>query len=176
MGFHDQNGGYHDYRKPILFSLFDFREATTGDVGNIVANGGILASDTTPTLSGSGSTVAQVISWATGNTDQLLLDRSLPDDFDGREDALLELLVSSGTTDLASFTVLNNWDAAAADITDTATDTGASATAHWISARIAASDIPDSPKKLSLGLTPAAHATNAINLHAARLTYVARIV
>ncbi len=170
----DAQGNYHAFRSPILFSLFDFREATAGDEGNIVANGGVLASDTTPALSGTAATVSQQISWVAGNVDQVVLSKALPEDFDGRDDALLELWVNSGSTDLASFTVLSNWDGAAADVTDPATDPAASATTHKITARIAASDIPDAPSFLSLGLTPAAHATNPIVLVAARLTYFPR--
>jgi hypothetical protein len=171
----DSQGNYRAFLPAILLSLVNFREATTGDVGNIVANGGLLASDTTPVLSGTGATVSQEVSWATGNTDQILIDVALPEDFDGRDDALLELWVSSGTTDLASFTVVSSWDGAA-NVTDTATDPAASATVHKITARIDKSDIPDKPSFVTVALTPAAHATNAIVLKAARIRYFNRIL
>lgn len=172
----DAQGNYHAFRSAVLFSLLDFRETATGDEGNIAANGGILASDSTPVLSGTGTTVSQEISWAAGNSDQILLQKALTPDFDGRDDALLELWVNSGTTDLASFTALLNFDAAAADVSVTVTDTGASATTHKVTARVPASSIPDSPSFVSLALTPATHATNAIKLVAARLMYFPRTI
>lgn len=166
---------YYSFRGTIPLSLVDFREAVTGDVPNAAGIGGVLASDSAPALSGTGSTVSQQISWVTGNTDQVLVDVSLPEDFDGRDDVTLELWVSSGTTDAATFTVLSSWDGGA-NVTDSASDAGTlSATVHKITATIAAADIPDGASFVSIGLTPAAHATNAIVLKAARLLYVPRL-
>lgn len=171
MGYHDSRGRFHAYRTTIPISLNSFREATAGDVGNIVANGGLLASDTTPVLSGTGATVSQQLSWATGNVDQILTQISLPEDFDGREDVLIDLWVNSGTTDAATFTVATSWDGGA-NVSDTADDASTkSATTHKITATISAADIADSASFVSLALTPAAHATNAIQLVAARLSY-----
>src|SRR4051812_37744030 len=134
MTFQDSTGNSHAYRDPLLLSLNDFREATTGDVGNVVANGGLLASDTTPTLTGASTGISQRITWAAANVDQILTQKSLPENFDGRDDVLVELWVSSGgTTDLSSFSVLTSWDGGAT-VTDTATDTAASATVHKITA------------------------------------------
>ncbi len=171
MGYHDNQGVYHAFRGVVELPLTSFLEATSGDVGNLTAHGGKLASDSTPALSGSGSTVAQQLSWAAGNTDQIVYSCALPDDFDGRDDVIVELLVSSGTTDPATFTVASNWDGAASDVSDTVTDDAKSATAHRITARISAGDIPDSPAFVSVALTPAAHATDAIVLLGARLLY-----
>jgi hypothetical protein len=174
MGFHDSLGGYHAFRKAIAISLNDFREATTGDVGAIAANGGILASDTTPTLTGVSTGITQRLTWAASNVDQILCQFSVPEDFDGREDVLVELWVSSGgTTDLSSFGVATAWDGGAS-VSDTATDTAASVTVHKITARIAAADIPDSPSFFSMTLIPAAHTTDTMLLDAVRMTYVAR--
>ncbi len=170
----DSQGNYHAFRKAILLSLVNFREATAGDPGAIAAVGGLLASDSTPALSGTGATVSQQVSWATGNTDQILIDTSLPEDFDARDDVVLELFVSSGTTNPATFTVLTSWDGGAS-VTDTATDSAQSATVHKITATIAAGDIsPKLPSFVSIALTPAAHAADAIVLKAARLLYFPR--
>lgn len=167
---------YYPFRKSPPISLASFREATAGDVGNIAANGGLLASDSTPVLSGTGSTVSQQILWAASNVDQILVDVSLGEDFDGRDDVLVDLLVASGgTTNLASFTVATNWDGAAADVSDAATDPAASTTYHWITATIAAADIPDTAGTVTIALTPAAHGTDTIALKAVRLRYVPRL-
>jgi hypothetical protein len=172
----DAQGNYYAFRRTIPLSLVNFREATAGDVGNIVANGGLLASDTTPVLSGTASTVSQQILWAASNVDQILVDISLPEDFDGRDDVLVDLLVASGgTTNPATFTVATNWDGAAADISDTATDPAASTTYHWITATIDRADVPDSPGTVTLALTPAAHGTDTVAIRAVRIRHVPRV-
>lgn len=176
MGYHDSNGAYHAFRQTLPLSLYDFRIATAGDVGNIVANGGLLASDTAPTLSGVASTFAQRITWVASSSIAIAAQITLPEDFDGKEDVLVDLWVASGgTTNLASFTVTTNWNSAAADITDTATDPAASTTIHQITARIAAADIPDGARYVSIALTPAAHTTDTMLLDNVAVSFVPRI-
>jgi hypothetical protein len=170
----DSKGNYHAYLQTIPLSLVNFREATAGDVGAVAAVGGLLASDTTPALSGTGATVSQQASWAASNVDQILIDVALPEDFDGSENAFVELFVSSGTTNPASFSVATSWDGGA-NVTDTATGQ-ASATTHKITAVIDKADIPDKPSYVSIALTPAAHGTDAIVLKSARLRYFKRNV
>jgi len=172
MGFHDTKGGYHAFRSELQISLFDFREVAEagGAVSNIAGNGGILASDTTPVL-GVHASESQQISWATGNVDPIAVQKSLRNDFDGTQDVLVELWVNSGTTNLASMTVETSWDGGTI-VTDTATDPAASATIHKITATIAAADIPDGASFLSMSLRPGTHATDAIQLFAARISYV----
>jgi hypothetical protein len=171
----DSKGNYHAYLQTISLPLVNFRLATTGDVGAVAAAGGLLASDSAPALSGTGSTVSQQVSWATGNVAQILIDAALPEDFDGSENAFIELFVSSGTTNPATFSVLSSWDGAA-NVTDPATDPAASAAVHKITATIDKSDIPDKPSFVSIALVPAAHAADAIVLKAARLRYFKRNV
>ncbi len=175
-GFHDSQGGYHVARRAMPLSLNDFRIATAGDVGNIVANGGLFGSDTAPTLSGTGSTFSQRLTWVASSSIAIAAQIGLPEDFDGREDVLVELWVASGgTTNLASFTVTTNWNSAAADITDTATDPAASTTIHKITATIAAADIPDGARYVSIALTPAAHTTDTMLLDNVAASFVPRI-
>lgn len=173
MGIHGVNTGiYHAFRKGILFSLNDFREVdANSDVGAIAANGGLLASDTTPILEGVTSTETQQINWAASNSDIIASQKTLDFDFDGREDILVELDVASGTTDPASFTCETGWDGGAL-VSDTITDGAKSATVHTITGVISAADIPDNARRLTLVLTPAAHTTNAIVLQAVRLGYL----
>lgn len=174
MGYHTSQRAYRAFHASLPLPLTTAREATTGDVGAIAANGGLLASDTTPALSGTGTTVSQQALWAASNVDQILWDVPLPEDFDGRDDVLVELWVASGgTTNLASFTVTSSWDGGA-DVTDTATDPAASTSVHKVTATIAAADIPDAANFVSIGLTPAAHGTDTIALKAARLLYTQR--
>src|SRR6478736_5684716 len=175
MSYTDNSGFYHAFHAVRGIPLTALREAVTGDVLNIAGNGGVLASDTTPVLSGTGSTASQQLSWAASNSDQVLVDLNLPESFDGRDDVIIEMWVASGTTDPASFTCLSNWDGAAADVSTTVTDGAKSATVHKISARIPASSVPDNASYVSIALTPAAHTTDAIVLKAVRLLFTERV-
>ena len=151
-------------------SLYDFREVDAGgDVGNAAANGGLLASDTTPILRGNAAET-QEISWATANTDLIALQASIPR-LRGTSDVLVDLWVNSGATDAATFTVESGWDGGAL-VLDTADDTATkSAVTHRITATLAAADVPDTADFVTLILTPAAHATDTIQLLAIKVRY-----
>jgi hypothetical protein len=155
----------------IPISLFDWREVDANtDVGNIVANGGILASDTTPILRGNVAETLE-ISWAAANVDPIAVHLPLPLDFDGSADVTVQLWVNSGATNAATMTVETGWDGGAL-VSDSASDVGTnSATTHMITATIAAADIPDAASFATLILTPPTHATDAIQLLSARLIY-----
>lgn len=176
----DAQGNYHAFRKAILLSLHDWREAaSTGAVGAIAANGGILASDTTPIMGAETTTEAHSIQWAAANADIIQASLALPEDFDARDDVLLDLFVLTDNTggggiEAASFSVLTSWDNGA-QVTDTATDDVPATTVHKITARIAAADIsPKLPSFVNIQLVPGTHANDPIRLLAARLTYFPR--
>lgn len=162
----------------ILLSLNDFREVSSGgDVGAITANGGILASDTTPILRGD-ALESQEISWAAGNSDIIGLQLTLPSDFDGNQPATVDLFVYTDNTggggiEAASFTVETGWDGVAL-VSDAATDSVPAVTYHKITATIAAADIPSAPNVLTLMLTPGTHANDPIQLVGARINYARR--
>ncbi len=163
------------YQSSIPISLMSFRECDGSSVvGNIAANGGILASDTTPILRGRTTVNNQEISWATGNVDAICTEIAIPADFDGSQDVTLELIVNSGTTNAVDMVVATTWDGGT-EVADAAVDTSTkSATDHALSVTIAAADVPDAPKHLSLRLTPPTHGTNAIQLSGVRILYVAK--
>lgn len=131
------------------------------DVGNIAAIGGVGASDSDPIFRGDAAGSYEW-SWANGaHVGALGCDVSLPDDYDGSRDVTVELDVYSGSSDAATFTFAYGADGAAeasASVSDAATK---SATRHTITATLTA---PGAAKELSIRLTPAAHATNAIQL------------
>lgn len=164
----------------IPISLMSFREATSGaDVGDAAANGGILASDTTPILRGDANK-SQEIAWAAGNADALACQITLPTDFDGTANATLDLFVytdnaGGGGIDAATFTVESSWDGGAT-VSDTATDGSPATSIHKITATIAAADIPDTASIVSLLLTPAAHAADPTQLVGARLNYKRKLL
>ena len=79
----------------IPLPLTGFRETdANAAVGNAAANGGILASDTTPVLGASSKSMR--ITWATGNVDPIAIQAPVPQDFDGTEDVTLRLWVRAG--------------------------------------------------------------------------------
>lgn len=157
----------------IPLSLNDFREVdANGDVGAIAANGGILASDTTPILRGDATNQSQEIYWAAGDVDPIACQIALPDNLDDTADVVLECVVSSGTTDDADLAIETTWDAGT-QVADAVVDT-ASATPHVSSATIDAADVPSSPDRMTLIITPPTHATDAIILHGIRVKYTGK--
>jgi len=155
----------------IPIAVYDFREVdASGDVANASGNGGLLASDTGPSLEGD-SNGAQRILWATGNVDKIACSLVLPPSFSGAALATLDLWVVSGTTDAATFTVVTSWDGGSG-VTDTADDASTkSATLHKITATIAAADIPNTARLVTIILTPGTHGTNTTALYGASLNY-----
>lgn len=153
-------------------SLYDFREVdANSDVGAIAANGGILASDTTPILRGAATNEAQEIVWAASNSDPIACHITLPPTFSGAAVVTVDLWVlSGGTTDAATFTVETGWDANNL-VSDTATDSAASTTMKKITATVAAADIPDTARLLTLVLTPAAHTTDTVILRGCGINF-----
>ena len=157
--------------RDIGLALTDWLEvSSTNDVSNIAANGGVLASDTTPAAQADGTFNTMEISWVTGNADLIGRHVSLPGDFDGTRDVTLSLEVYSGTTNDATMAVITSWDNST-PVTDSAAETTRSATRHTITSTIAAADIPDAPKNLTISINPPTHATDAIALCGAKLTY-----
>lgn len=151
-------------------SVYDFCEVSSGgDVGNIAAIGGRLASDSTPILRGDAAETAE-ISWATGNADLIGYQIPLQAAVTGG-DITVELDVYSGSTDAATFAVESAFDGATV-VVDSADDAATkSATRHTITATIAAADVPDGCKQMTLMLTPGAHATNTTQLLGCRVSY-----
>ena len=177
MGLTGRSGKYHAFYKTIPLDLVEWREVSTaGAVSNIAGNGGVLASDTTPIHGAEATSEAWMLSWAAGNSDIIQLSRSLPDDFDGGEDVLLELEVltdnaGGGGIEAGTFSVLSSWNNAA-QITDAATDSVPATTIHTITARISADDIPNDARLVNIQLVLGTHANDPIHLLAARLKYL----
>lgn len=161
--------------RSIGLSVYDFREVSAGgDVGDIAAIGGVLASDTTPVLRGNAAETAEIM-WAAGNADIIGAHVTLPADFNGAFDVTVDLFVytdngGGGGIEAATFTVETGWDNGAL-VSDAATDSVPATTIHVVTATIAAADIPDTARVLTLMLTPGAHAADPVQLLGARLNY-----
>lgn len=167
-------GGY------IPIPLSAWREVSaTGDVGDITANGGVLASDTTPVFDAVATSNEQEILWATGNTDPIGVSIVLPRDFDDTADATLDLVVSSGTTNAATIVCASAWSAGAAgtEVSDSTSDTGTkSATPHTLSITIDKGDIPAGARRVTIRLTPPSHSTDTISLYATGIAYKRKLL
>lgn len=163
------------WAQPIHLGMW--REVSaTGDVGNIAAIGGILASDSTPILLGEATTNSWAISWATGNVDPIGVQLMLPPDFDDTGDAFVDLDVASGATNAATMGVATSWNGGS-EVTDSASDAGTlSATRHRITATIAHGDIPAGATHVTIRITPPTHAADAILLFGSQLRYTPKLL
>ncbi len=152
------------------FSLAEAREVdANADVGNITANGGILASDTTPILQsnspGSDGDNAQRVAWAASNSDPIVFQCALHPDFDTTKDLVLHFRIkSAGTTDAQGFTVESWFNDGDTKITDTTGTNGTTTTAE-VTATIAAADIPTGAQTLTFTIAPVAHTTDICYLY-----------
>jgi len=157
----------------LPISLNSLREATNFNVGNIAANGGLLASDTTPILSAiNGATDgAQRVTWAASNNDQVIFQLPLPPNIDEAADLVLHMRIASGgTTDAVGFTVDSFFNEGDTKVVDTSETNQTTTYAEKI-ATIAAADVPAGSQTLTVGLTPVAHTTDTMNLTALWLEY-----
>lgn len=157
----------------IPLPLMLFRETTNFDVGNIVANGGVLASDTTPILDAVNAATdgAQRLTWAASNNDQITCQFPVPIDMDLSKDVLVKFRIASGgTTNAVGFTVDSFWDEGDTKVVDTS-ETNQTTTVAEKTATIAAADMPDTAQTCTIGLTPVAHTTDVLAMTAAWIEY-----
>jgi hypothetical protein len=161
----------------IDLPLDGWREVTSNDITNAAGNGGVLATDTTPTLEYvNGDTDSQIrVLWAGGNADPLARQITLPLDLDRTQPIVVTLRgVMSGENDAPVMdidTFFNEGDTKVEDAT-AAWDNSASAR----TATIAAADIPASAATMSVELTPGAHATDSMVLYSSYLTYTKKLL
>jgi hypothetical protein len=153
----------------IGIPLNTLREATTFDVGNIAANGGILASDTTPILEAinGGTDGCQRITWATGVVDQVICQVPLPPNFDATANVVVHgRAAGGGATDTPSWTMESFWNEGDTKISDTFAAGSATSTYAEITGTIALADVPAGAQTVTIGFTPASHDTDAFYLTA----------
>jgi hypothetical protein len=161
----------------IPLDLTVARELAAGATQNAAANGGILASDTTPILQRVNGATDQAlrINWAAGNSDVITWSFSYPPDLDDTQALEVHLLAAmAGTTNgttiaVAYFEGVGDTDAGGA----TAAVTG-TAVAEY-SRTIAASDIGAHPNFAAVSLTPGTHGTDAMFLYHAWIEYTKKL-
>lgn len=161
-----RSGGYAER----VLSLHDFRKVSAGGaVGDTTANGGILSSNTTPVMGVDGAKTTTIL-WAAADATPIGTQIAMPADFDGTRDVFVDMTsVSAGTSNAASFTFDTYWDSGAV-VSDTFTGL-ASTTPTSAVVTIAAADIPDTATRLTIIITPAAHATDTMSLFRVSIRY-----
>lgn len=157
----------------IPISLTLVREITANDIPNGAGNGGLLASDTTPTLARvNGATDQKLrITWAASGADPIAFDFQYPPDIDAASDLTICILAAmEGATDtpvigVAYFEGVGDADAGGNTLAVTGT-----VVAEYTRA-IAAADVGVHPNAASVMLTPAAHTTDALYIYAIWVEY-----
>lgn len=146
-----------------------------GDVGNIAAIGGGLASNSDPILRGDANGSWEIF-WAAASVVPIGVQVPLPPDFDDTGDAFVTLDVYSGATDAATMAVASTWNGGT-EVTDSADDSGTkSATRHRITATIANGDIPSGATHATIRITPPTHGTDGIALVSSQLRYTPKLL
>jgi hypothetical protein len=162
----------------IPLPLDNFKETTNFDVGAIAANGGVLASDTTPVRDAINAATdgCQRLLWAASNNDQVTTQTPLPPDLDVTADLVLHARIASGgTTDAVGFTVDSFFNEGDTKVVDTS-GTNQTTTYAEKTATIGAADVPAGAQTLTIGLTPVAHTTDTLAMSAAWLEYTRSIL
>ncbi len=159
-------------KKVVPVPLATLRELTTGAVPNAAANGGLLASDTTPILStANGDTDGAFrLTWASSNSDAIGFQIPIPDISSGKDLTIHFRAAMAGATDtptMASDVYFNEGDTKVEDVS--AAITGTSYAEYSIT--VANADIPDGAQTMSVELTIGAHTTDAAYLTALWVEY-----
>ena len=159
---------------PLL--LTSVREINTNDVPNTATNaGGVLAKNTTPILERvNGATdKAMQIRWAANDVDEIAFPPVVyPPDLDDTAPVVLKFLVAKDTNTNTTTNLAASYFEGIGD-TNAGTSTAAFAvsTQAVYSVTIAASAGGAAPAAATIGLTPAAHANDAILLRGAWIEY-----
>lgn len=157
----------------VPIPLQSFREVASGVVGNAAANGGVLASDTTPILTSINAATdgCQKILWAASNNDVIAVSIPLPPDLNDAAAVVVHCrIVSAGTTDAVGFTV-SGWFNEGDTKVDATSGTNQTTTWAEVTAEFGASDVPAGAQTMTIFLTPVAHTTDTMSLSACWLEY-----
>lgn len=160
----------------IPLALADAREVSSNATMNIAANGGLLASDTTPVFQRvNGATdKALRLSWAATNVDEITWSFAYPPNLDDTQPVEVHFLAAmAGATDTPTLTVgyfegVGDTDAGGA----TAAVAGTTVAEYSVS--IAGTDIGTPPKVASVSLIPGTHGTDILYVYAAWIEYTRR--
>lgn len=161
----------------IDIPLASFREIAANVIPVTASDAGVLSSNTTPIFNRiNGATDKGLcIQWAAGNSDEITAGFTYPHDLDDANAITINILAASAgatnspTMQIDYFEGRGDTNAGGA----TAAITGTTITRY--TRTIAAADVGAAPTFASISLTPAAHATDALNLYAVYVTYVKKL-
>lgn len=162
----------------VSLNLRDFRETVNFDVGDIAANAGILASDTTPVLDAINVATdgAQRILWASSDSTEISIQETLPPDLDPTADVVLHFRAAMGgatdTPTIALTSFFNEGDTAVVDASGAVTGTSF----VEYTATIAAADIPAGAQTITFRLVPGAHTTDTLAISSVWLEFKKNIL
>lgn len=159
---------YNNRKKIVDVPLTILRELTTNDIGDITANGGLLATDTTPTLETvNGDTDGELRAlWATSNVDKVVFQIALPADLDITQDITIKLRAKmSGATDTPAMACESFFNEGDTKVSDSSGAFSSSLETETIT--IAAADIATDAAGgvLNVELYPGAHANDTLALY-----------
>lgn len=157
----------------IPIALHSVRETTNFDVANVAANGGLLASDTTPVLEAINAATdgCQRLSWAATNVDQVTFQTPLPPDIDVTADVVVHIRAAmEAVADTPDITVDSFFNEGDTKVVDTISAITGTAYAEY-TGTIGNADVPAGAQTLTVGLTPAAHGTDDLYITAIWIEY-----
>jgi hypothetical protein len=161
----------------IQLDLTSAREIATNDTQNLAAHGGIMASDSTPALARvNGATdKALRLTWAATDVTELQFPAiAKPQDLDAGSDLTVHLWAGMESTNDTPTVAVSFWDGVGDSNAGSAT-AALSDTAGEVSVTIANANVAAAPGFFNIGLTPAAHGTDALYLYAAWVEYTRKV-
>ena len=157
----------------IPLPLAEAREIATNDIPATAADAGALSSNSTPALARvNGATDKQLrIAWVASNSDEIVWSVVSPPDLDDAAAVEVHLLAASGGATNSPVIAVSFFEGVGDTNAggNTAAVTGTSVAEYTVS--IAHGDIAASPKAWAIGLTPAAHTTDALYVYGAWIEY-----
>ncbi len=167
----------------IPLDLCSLREIATNAVQNLVAHGGILASDSTPILERvDGATDRALrVRWAAADVVEVAHPAiPLPPDLDAAENVIVHLLLErSGSTDDCDIDVLAFFNGIGAYSADTEmggkTDALTTTNVEEQLVSLAAATITGHPGMLNLSFVPDAHAADAIHWYGGWIEFTRKL-
>ncbi len=168
-----QEGGT-GYINLNLDSLREIGLDTANQISNLASHGGILSADTTPAYIrvNLATDKAILVNWIGGNVDEVQFPPVfMPPDLDATKDLTIHLLAKMDAGGDVPVINVEVWDAIGD--TEMGGDTAAlSSTLAELTRTIVAANISGHPLGfLNIGLIPATHATQAVELYAAWIEY-----
>lgn len=157
----------------IPLALTSFRLIAANDIAaKNAADGGLISLDTDPTLKRvNAATDKQLrIAWAAASVVEITAQFAYPPDLDDTAAMVVNLFMGMGGGSDTPVVAVSFWEGVG-DTNAGGNTAALAATAAQKTVTIAASDVAAYPKAATIGIVPGTHATDAVYLYAAWITY-----